>query len=516
MNTQHPDIMLCIFDILVISAKRCFVRTCKDLHKLSVHIPNAEIEFRKRLDKEIYLSPYFCHSKFFYKLHKYTIELLADHYHVPDHYFVPENEVFSKLPGIYKKVGECGKLKLFQKMVHVCSIVHTRKCVNYAINGASKMGQLRFLKWIYNHNYLSSDNSAAEYAAKWNQIDILMWMKRKEIPFHESNSIAKAVARGHMDVVKYLLDDYTGNVTNNYYAARKGALDMIKYLRERYPASLSGVCEGAASAGNIDILEYAYACGKRLHRFSNVHPRALTWLLDKGHLDPASLKKHDVHNNSFESIQIFYSHGLLVLDEGLFVGAVSSGNVDFVKWLHEIGCPYDFRAAQEAVRRGLEMLKLVVGWGVRTMDDSYRIAVMHGDTRIVKYLHKRGHTFPDCIPTAVRLGNLPMVVLCIRLGYVFDEQACAAAADWGSMKVLRWLRGFDRGQWNIDATEIGVCPWNSHVCANAIRSGHVEILEFALKNGCEFSDECHGIAIRRNQKEIVTCIRKFYPRFMIE
>ena len=516
MNPQHTDIMLCVFDTLSISAKRCFIRTCKDLYKLFLYIPNAEIEFRKRLDKEIYLSPYFCHSKYFYKLHKYTIELLADHYHIPDRYIISENEVFSKLPGIYKKIGECGKLKLFQKMVRVCSIVHTRKCVNYAINGASKMGQLRFLKWIYNHNYINSDNCAAEYAAKWNQIDVLMWMKKNEVPFHESNSIAKAVARGHIDVVKYLLDDYTGNVTNNYYAARKGALDMIKYLQVRYPASLSGVCEGAASAGNIDILEYAYACGKKLHRFSNVHPRALTWLINKGHLNIANLKKRDVHNNNFESIQIFYLHGLLILDESLFVAAVSSGNIDFVKWLYEIKCPYDFRAAQEAARRGLEMLKLLVGWGVYIMGDCYRIAVMHGDTRIVKYLHKRGHTFPDCIPTAVRLGNLQMVVLCVRLNYAFDEQACAAAADWGSMKVLRWLRGFDRDQWDIDATGIGICPWNSRVCANAIRSGHVEILEFALKNDCEFSDECHGVAIRRNQKEIVTCIRKFYPRFMIE
>lgn len=271
-----------------------------------------------------------------------------------------------------------------------------------------------------------------------------------------------------------------------------------------------------------------------------MHPRALTWLINKGHLDLANLKKHDVHNNNFESIQIFYLHGLLILDESLFVSAVSSGDIDFVKWLYEIKCPYDFRAAQEAARRGLEMLKLLVGWGalecglkstfgapnldrlrskfqgVYIMGDCYRIAVMHGDTRIVKYLHKRGHTFPDCIPTAVRLGNLQMVVLCIRLNYLFDEQACAAAADWGSMKVLRWLRGFDRDQWDIDATGIGICPWNSRVCANAIRSGHVEILEFALKNDCEFSDECHGVAIRRNQKEIVTCIRKFYPRFMIE
>jgi hypothetical protein len=72
--------------------------------------------------------------------------------------------------------------------------------------------------------------------------------------------------------------------------------------------------------------------------------------------------------------------------------------------------------------------------------------------------------------------------------------------------VLKWLRGFDRK--GSDETEI--CPWDARVCIKAIIHNHIDVLSFALDNGCNFGFECHAAVLKSKDPAIINCVNNYY------
>ena len=69
----------------------------------------------------------------------------------------------------------------------------------------------------------------------------------------------------------------------------------------------------------------------------------------------------------------------------------------------------------------------------------------------------RGHRL-DCL---TELGR----------GHRLDDETCAAAARFGHLPLLKWLRWMS-------------CPWDKYTCAIAARGGHLAMLKWAVEQGC--------------------------------
>jgi hypothetical protein len=67
-------------------------------------------------------------------------------------------------------------------------------------------------------------------------------------------------------------------------------------------------------------------------------------------------------------------------------------------------------------------------------------------------------------------GNLLVLQYLHELGCSWDTNTCAKAAKFGHLHILKWARYHD-------------CDWNDWTCINAAYSGHLHILQWAYMNG---------------------------------
>ena len=66
-------------------------------------------------------------------------------------------------------------------------------------------------------------------------------------------------------------------------------------------------------------------------------------------------------------------------------------------------------------------------------------------------------------------GREPMVAIGI-------VGTCRTAAGGGHLEVLQWAR-------------TNGCDWDSSTCSNAAAGGYLEVLQWAAENGCEYDEE---------------------------
>src|SRR5688500_3361451 len=107
---SNNDVYQDLFNILPITDKRSFIRTCKKNNSQSVYMPYVETKVLKMINKTHFLSN--TRIKFYCKLHQYTVELLFDEYAIPDKYFIHENRILHQYPKIYKRLSKKGDLLL--------------------------------------------------------------------------------------------------------------------------------------------------------------------------------------------------------------------------------------------------------------------------------------------------------------------------------------------------------------------------------------------------------------------
>lgn len=126
--------------------------------------------------------------------------------------------------------------------------------------------------------------------------------------------------------------------------------------------------------------------------------------------------------------------------------AAENGHLDIVKYLHEIGCPWNNHTYYCAVTGGnLEIIKYLHENDCPWSESTCSNAVYHGHMEILKYLHDNGCPW--------------------------DKNSCSFAAMKGHLNILQYLH------------ENG-CPWNEDIVEYAICNGHLDIIQYLHENGC--------------------------------
>jgi len=73
-------------------------------------------------------------------------------------------------------------------------------------------------------------------------------------------------------------------------------------------------------------------------------------------------------------------------------------------------------------------------------------------------------------------GNLDMLKYCVENGCEVHDGTCAAAAKYGHLACLEYLRSKNK-------------PWNERVCQLAHEENHIDVLTYAVKNKCPGFEE---------------------------
>lgn len=502
----NDDIHKYIFDMLQISDKRSYIRTCKIINALSVHMPNAEFVFQKMINDTHFLHGYY-YSGFYHPLYKFTIELLFDCRPIPDKYIFADNRILFQYPKIYKKLSRRKDLDLIIKLFNCNGL--SKENLDFIMRGAAEVGDIEILEWT-KKIYPFSERATA-HAALGNQIKILKWLIENGAMFDD---FAKyyAAKKGHLEIFKYLvLDLGLGPNDCGYDVGLGGHIDIAKFIYSCDPESLFEVCDGAAERGDLDLLKYGYNHGARLDKyFECTHIHIFEWLIDNNHIQPdIKISMRIAWTGNLECLQYIHSRGFPILDKQVFTKAIDGRNIEMVKWLHDIGCPIDASVSKTAmdcpsakskIGGDVNILKLLVEWGFKLPRKLPWIdPARHGDLEMLKFLHTNGRIINDDVINAAA-----------EHGCKWDKYACMHTIIYDHIYVLKWLRGVDRNKCEIKSNETEICPWNERVCLDAIAYGRINILKFAIGNGCECGRKSYDAAVKSPNIEIKNFVTNHY------
>ena len=448
----------------------------------------------------------------------------------------------------------------------------------------------RILKRIYLHNHsniCSHDSIILNEAIGNGQFDMAKWLYDNGCKFIGSESYEKASSIGRIDILEWLktvtadTDDVCSwDLNSCYYAASNGHLDTLKYLLENgCPRQLHGadcVCVTAAHNGHLDILQYLHEkdCSKQLHwnertieyavdaPIEDIALKIIQYLRNNGcpWNDRACSKAAEVgrfqilkylrsdrdkcpwnesacsraaENGHFEILKYLREHNC-PWNEFTCIAAAKTGRLKILQWLRsgdENGnnvCPWNDCACEYAAKNGhFEVLKWLHENGCPWVSYSTHVAARQGHLLILKYLHDNGCPWDEWTSIeAIKNGELEILEYLYENGCPIDEKAFTYAAQNGHLSILKWLADrmpiINNNEWAKDwitpyAAENGHyevlkwlkssnkirCEWNTTTCAYAAKRGHFEILKWLRKNECPWDSSTHYYTKQNGHIEIL-------------
>lgn len=122
--------------------------------------------------------------------------------------------------------------------------------------------------------------------------------------------------------------------------------------------------------------------------------------------------------------------------------AAGNGHKDVIIWLHENGIEWDTDAYGSAIRNcDFDLVKWLLQCGFKydekKMCDS---AATSGNREFLEYLHERGFKFTEsAFECAAAYGDVDILIWLRKIGCPWGASACAGAARYNKLPALKWL-----------------------------------------------------------------------------
>lgn len=117
---------------------------------------------------------------------------------------------------------------------------------------------------------------------------------------------------------------------------------------------------------------------------------------------------------------------------------------------------------------------------------------------MMKYLHENGCPWEaDTCVNAAKRGNFEILKYCHENGCPWTDLTASKATTNNHFEILKYCH--DNG-----------CPWDIYhsVCLGAAKRGFMEILIYAIENGCVCDDEVYFAAAKARQYEIMIFLKE--------
>ena len=376
----------------------------------------------------------------------------------------------------------------------------TEKILNNIFIIAAQKGRSEILGYLIEKGASSSE--ALKQACYYGQIETVKFLTSfKELYFNEDTCLKIAVKNGHLELAKYIANKYTNfrhKLINKIMIM--GCLDVLKIILSKQKVILGG--------------------GVLLKVFSN------------GHIDTA---KYLIDLICQKKI-ILQCEGITLLD--IIRGSCLSGQVELVKYLHNLG--FDFSGSlEEAVKsKSLELVKYL--FELKYSFKAYKflcVAVKGGNYNLVKFLILKGvnmSSTSDINETdrvlfkAVKSKNIEIVKLLVSYGVKLCDSSVTEALN--SIDIFKFLiekdNNFLKGKFLVDAIKtrnfdaakylidkgVDISYGNYSAYEYAIQIKNYDLVKQFIEKGVDLSikiNEVFDMAIQMNDFHLVNRIINF-------
>ena len=222
------EILIIIFNQLIIIDQRNLVRCNKHLYQLYPLLKKYELEFLKLIHESKFISGY-------------KMNIYNDNIYALESVYYGREDILEKY--IDNKTGNSfiyRSSKLYYNLAarnsSICKLLFKKYSIftESIMNGVASSGNLELLKWIRKKGY--------------------------EITLHVSNT---ASINGQLEVLKWIYENDNTNIINFIceHVAKYGYLEILKWAREKGFAMDRFTCSNAALNNHIEILKWAYENG---------------------------------------------------------------------------------------------------------------------------------------------------------------------------------------------------------------------------------------------------------------
>ena len=285
-----------------------------------------------------------------------------------------------------------------------------QRAIAHTAREAAKASRINALVWLQEHAYcMTSAMSGAAESGSW---DTIRWV-HANVGTRASSAVGGAIRGGRVDVWEWLIDN-------------------------GYPRSGGDVYEIAAEAGQLPIMQYAYALGCPLPDA----PRARRITMEA------------IRKNRLDILQWGVGVGMSWSDHDVYQYA---RDWRIFRWAHDTqGMELQISLWQRFTDQPIAAYDWLHAAQLHKPDDMgyvYRYAAEKKNPRVLAWL--RGHHCP-CGPGAI-------------------EEAIRYGPDFA--RTARLLR------------EVGGCPWNESACTAACFRDDAFLLMWLRANGCPMDEE---------------------------
>ena len=332
------DILILIFNHLIIIDQRSWIRCNKQLNQLNPLIKKSEKEFLKFIHASNFISYKKIHLN---KCEMYALEsVYYGRKDILEKYLEKKEtlKLFTENPLLYYNMA-VRNMDICKKIYEEYKSYGSTNCGSI-MNAAASTGNLELVKWIYTKG--CPTGCICDCAALHGHLKVLKWARKKRAGW-DTRTFYNAALNGHLEVLKYLCENgCPQDVMICAGAATNGHLEVLKYLREQRFLWNSETCASAASNGHLEVLKWARENG-------------CSW------------------------------------SESTCFCAARNGHLDVLKWARENGCPWNNATCYNAARNGhLEVLKWARENGCNWCEDTCYQAVNGGHLEVLKWARENG------------------------------------------------------------------------------------------------------------------------------
>lgn len=206
------------------------------------------------------------------------------------------------------------------------------------------------------------------YAIIGQQLIIIKYLNQCGVNFYPGH-VEAAIEGGDLDIIKYIF--MSGSKFQAYggfwqsmirRAAEYGHLHVIKYLYQQHVPKESDACYDAVKGNQILCLEYLCVTGH------SINEECFNLCVRRGNLEMLKILYHydsmsnpswswytfsiAAYKGNLSILSFLFQHGC-PYDHRAYDSAITSNNLNTVKYLHSIQCPYNKQDLIDLLRQGI-------------------------------------------------------------------------------------------------------------------------------------------------------------------
>lgn len=324
-----------------------------------------------------------------------------------------------------------------------------------------------------------------------------------------------AALMGYVKCLKYLVS--TSNFTFRslmYHAASAGQLDVMKYVATLDVIEADSVARGAAAGGHLNCLKYAHEIGSKIDvrtcigAITEMKHDCLVFCLEKCKIRDERCNRDGTHKSSthsecalfdegsgcqmdrimartaaskgdLKSLEILKKHGGRIDVDEITEAAARKGSLEVLKYVHESGAPFSSAVCSQAALGGyLDCLIYAHENGSPWDNLTTERAAAARSLECVKYAVENGCPVGTACDEAAVKGHLECIQYLHSKGVRLEKSAKLQAAHNEHFECFKYL------------VENGDREWCGDTALSIVwRSDNLELLVYAVKNGCPVSSE---------------------------